>query len=107
MKQIRQVMFDEIKQMATNGPTSEEMEKLRNGLINDEVRGRQSAMFRAQRLAEAALYDNDPNLFNTELERMLKITPEQIKSAVAKYLNTEDRAELDVVPAGQQEAGEE
>ena len=99
VKQIRQVMFDEIRQMATAGPTAEEMEKLRNGLINDEVRGRQSSMFRAQRLAEAALYDGDPNLVNTELERMLKITPEQIKSAVAKYLNTENRAELDVVPA--------
>jgi predicted Zn-dependent peptidase len=99
VKQIRQVMFDEIRQMANKGPTAEEMEKLRNGLINDEVRGRQSSMFRAQRLAEAALYDGDPNLVNTELERMLKITPEQIKSAVAKYLNTENRAELDVVPA--------
>jgi predicted Zn-dependent peptidase len=82
------------------------MEKLRNGLINDEVRGRQSSMFRAQRLAEAALYDGDPNLVNTELERMLKITPEQIKSAVAKYLNTENRAELDVVPA-QEKSDEE
>jgi predicted Zn-dependent peptidase len=106
VKQIRQVMFDELRQMATNGPTTEEMEKLRNGLINDEVRGRQSSMFRAQRLAEAALYDNDPNLVNSELERMLRITPEQIKSAVAKYLNTEDRAELDVVPA-QQNSDEE
>ncbi|MDQ4121268.1 MAG: insulinase family protein [Acidobacteriota bacterium] len=106
VKQIRQVMFDEIKQMATNGPTPEEMEKLRNSLINDEVRGRQSSMFRAQRLAEAALYDGDPNLVNTELERMLRITPEQIKSAVAKYLNTEDRAELDIVPANQNSAEE-
>ena len=106
VKQIRQVMFDEIKQMATAGPSAEEMEKLRNGLINDEVRGRQSSMYRAQRLAEAALYDDDPNLINTELERMLKITPEQIKSAVAKYLNTENRAELDVVPA-QEKSDEE
>lgn len=107
VKQIREVMFNEIRQMAAAGPTPEEMEKLRNGLINDEVRGRQSAMFRAQRLAEAALYDGDPNLFNSELERMLRITPEQIKSAVAKYLNTEDRAELDIVPAGGQTALEE
>ncbi|HEX8267467.1 MAG TPA: pitrilysin family protein [Pyrinomonadaceae bacterium] len=106
VKQIRQVMFDEIKQMATAGPSAEEMEKLRNCLINDEVRGRQSSMYRAQRLAEAALYDDDPNLINTELERMLKITPEQIKSAVAKYLNTENRAELDVVPA-QEKSDEE
>ena len=99
VEQIRSVIFAEIKNMAANGPTPEEMEKLRNQLINDEVRGRQSSLFRAQRLAEAALYDGDPTIVNTELDALLKITSEQIKAVVAKYLNTENRAQLDVVPA--------
>lgn len=100
LNQIRQVITDEIKQIATAGVSADEMQKLRNQLINDEVRARQSSLGRAQTIAEHALYDGDPTLVNTELEKLLRVTPEQIKAAVAKYLNTENRALLDVVPAG-------
>ncbi len=96
---IRQKIMDEINQLATNGPTAEEMEKLRNSLLNDAVRARQSSLFRAQKLAEFALYDDDPNLFNTELERYLSVTPAQIKEAASRYLNVDNRVALDIVPS--------
>jgi zinc protease len=99
VKQIRGQIYEEIKQLATAGPSADEMQKLRNQLINDEVRARQSSLARAQRIAEATLYDGKPALVNTELEELLKITPEQIRDAVAKYLNTDNRAQLDIVPA--------
>jgi predicted Zn-dependent peptidase len=99
LEQIRQSIADEIKELATIGVTEEEMGKLRNQLFNDEVRGRQSTMFRAQRLAEFTLYDGDPNLINTEFEQLMRVTPEEIKAAVAKYLDTDNRANIDIVPA--------
>ncbi|MEP6925665.1 MAG: insulinase family protein, partial [Pyrinomonadaceae bacterium] len=99
LDQIRQSIADEIKELATIGVTEEEMGKLRNQLFNDEVRGRQSTMFRAQRLAEFALYDGDPNLFNTEFEQLMRVTPEDIKNAVAKFLDTDNRSNIDIVPA--------
>jgi len=64
------------------------------------VRMRQSSMSRAQHIAEFALYDGDPTLINTELEELLQISPDQIRNSVSQYLNTENRALLDVVPAG-------
>lgn len=104
---IRDQIFAEIKQMATSGPTEEEMQKLRNSLRNDAVRGRQSSMYRAQRLAEYALYDNDPTLFDTELEQYLRITPDQIRTVVDQYLNIENRVTLHIVPEAIAEADEE
>lgn len=98
IRQIRSQIYTEIKQLATEGPTPDEMKKLHNQLINDEIRLRQSSLSRALRLGEYALYDGDPFLANKELEELLKITPEQIRSAVNKYLNTENRAQLDVIP---------
>ncbi|MCA1628172.1 MAG: insulinase family protein, partial [Acidobacteria bacterium] len=95
---IHRAINDEIKQLATAGPTAEEMEKLRNNLLNDAVRGRQSTMYRAQRLAEYALYDGDPNLFNTELEQYLRVTPAEIKAAAARYLDTDNMTLIEVVP---------
>jgi zinc protease len=97
--QIRQTIMSEIKRLATEGPTAQEMEKLHNSLLNDAVRGRQTSLYRAQRLAEFALYDNDPNLFNTELDRYLNVTAAQIKEAVARYMDTDNRAVLDITPS--------
>lgn len=100
LSQIRKVIMDEIHNLAAHGPTSEEMEKIENQLINDAVRMRQSSMTRAQAIAEFALYDGDAHLINTELEELLAVSAEQIRHAVGTYLNTENRALLDVVPAG-------
>ena len=96
---IRETIMAEIRDLAEHGPTAEEMQKISNQLINDSVRTRQSALSRAQQLAEFALYDGDPTIINREIDELLAITPTQIRDAVRKYLNTDNRALLDVVPA--------
>ena len=104
---IRQQIFEEVKRIASEGPSIEEMEKLRNSLCNDTVRGRQSTMYRAQRLAEFALYDSNPRLFDSELNHYLSVTGEEIKNTVARFLDVENRVVLDIVPAPQEgETGE-
>jgi predicted Zn-dependent peptidase len=96
---IREAIFAEIRAIATTGPSEDEMEKLRNSLSNDAVRGRQSTMYRAQRLAEFMLYDSDPSLFDAELGHYLDVTADDIKNAVAKFVNVENRVVLDIIPA--------
>lgn len=98
---IRNIIMSEIENMAENGPTADEMQKLHNQLLNDNIRFRQSSMSRAQQIAEYALYDGDPTLINQELDDLLAITAEDIKVAASKYLHTENRSLLDVIPAGQ------
>ncbi|MEO6050208.1 MAG: pitrilysin family protein [Pyrinomonadaceae bacterium] len=100
LSKIRETIMNEIQDLAAHGPTSEEMEKIENQLINDSVRMRQSSMSRAQQIAECALYDGNPMLVNTDLDELLAVTAEQIRHAVGVYLNTDNRALLDVVPAG-------
>jgi zinc protease len=95
---IRDQIFDEINRIATAGPTDAEMEKLRNSLCNDAVRGRQSTMYRAQRLAEFALYDSNPRLVDSELDHYLNVTAADIRQAAAKYLDGPNRVALDILP---------
>lgn len=97
LSRIRETIMTQINDLATNGPSAEEMQKLRNQLVNDSIRARQSSMMRAQQISEYTLYDGDPEIINTELDEFLAITGEQIKNAAGKYLNTENRALLDVV----------
>ena len=104
---IRAQIFEEIKRIATDGPSDEEMEKLRNSLCNDAVRGRQSTMYRAQRLAEFALYDSDPKLVDSELEQYLNVSAGDIKNAVAHYIDVDNRVVLDIIPAAGAKHGAE
>ena len=104
---IRRQIFDEIQRIAADGPTEAEMEKLRNSLSNDSVRGRQSTMYRAQRLAEFALYDSDPRLVDSELDHFLNVTAADIKQTTARYLDTTNRVVLDIIPAPAEETEEE
>ena len=104
---IRKQIFDEIRHLAADGPTAAEMEKLRNSLSNDAVRGRQSTMYRAQRLAEFALYDSDPRLVDSELDHYLNVTAADIKHAAATYLDSVNRVVLDIIPAPGAEEAEE
>lgn len=106
VNKIRDQIFDEITRISTDGPSEAEMEKLRNSLCNDAVRGRQSTMYRAQRLAEFALYDSDPRLIDSELDQYLSVTAEDIKRAVASYLDVPNRVVLDIVPAAVAEEAE-
>ena len=107
VSRIREQIFDEIKRIATDGPTEAEMEKLRNSLCNDAVRGRQSTMYRAQRLAEFALYDSDAHLIDSELDHYLAITADDIKNAMANYVDVDNCVVLDIVPAPDADAAED
>lgn len=102
LSQIREIIMAEIRSIAEFGPTPSEMEKIQNQLLNDTIRVRQSSMARAQSIAEFALYDGDPELVNSELDDLLAVTGDQIKEAVAKFLNTENRTLLDVVTTQKQ-----
>lgn len=96
--QIRDSIFREITDLSTRGPSEEEMEKLRNSLFNGAVRSRQSSQYRSQQLAEFALYDGDPELFNTDLQNYLDVTAAQIRDAVSQYLDNDNRVLLEIVP---------
>lgn len=96
---IREQISAEIKRIAADGPSEAEMEKLRNSLCNDAVRGRQSTMYRAQRLAEFALYDSNPRLVDSELDHFLSVTAADIKAAAARFMDLSNRVVLDILPA--------
>ncbi|HET6862156.1 MAG TPA: insulinase family protein [Pyrinomonadaceae bacterium] len=100
---IQKKIFAEIKVLAKEPPSAEEMEKLRNSLSNDTVRGRQSTMYRAQRLAEFTLYDSKPSLIDTEVDQYLSITAQDISDAVSRYVDVENRVVLDIIPAAAEE----
>ena len=54
---------------------------------------------RANEIADNVALFGDPNLINTELDRLLAVTPEQMQRAASKYLTGEAKVVITTLPA--------
>ena len=95
---VEAAMDAEIKKVQGNLISDEEFQKLRNQVENDFVSSNSRIAGIAESLANYHMYFGDTNLINTELDRYLAVTKEQIRDAAKKYYNTNNRVVLYYLP---------
>ncbi|MEY3369048.1 MAG: hypothetical protein RI973_2203 [Bacteroidota bacterium] len=78
--------------------SEEEFQKLRNQVENDFVSSNSTVMGIAESLANYHTYFGDANLVNTEIERYLKVTREDIQRVAKKYFTPSNRVVLYYLP---------
>lgn len=78
--------------------SEEEFQKLRNQVENDFVGGNTKMVGIAENLANYYVYYKDANLINTEIDRFMKVTREDIQKAAQKYLTNQNRVVLYYLP---------
>jgi zinc protease len=83
----------------TQGPTAEEIQRAMAGQELAFVRGLESNLGKAMRLADGAGFHKDPGYFRTEYARSQAVTTDDVKRVANKYL-TEGRVVLSIVPQG-------
>jgi zinc protease len=88
-KEIVSQVQGEIGKIQQEGVSAEELNRARNLFRASRVRSMQTSLSRAQFLARYAVLDNDPDMINTEMERFLAVTPEQVKDVARRYLTPE------------------
>ena len=98
-KAVRKVLDEALQQLATDGPTKAQMDKVLTRLKSHFIFGLESNMSRAKQLANYELYWGNASLLNEELPMFLKVTPEAVRDSVAKYLIPTRRAVVEVHPA--------
>ena len=97
-KDIEDLMDREYKKLKTTMITEKELEKLRNQIENDFINSNSRMKGIAESLANYYIFYNDPNLINTEIDKYLNVTKEEILNAANKYYNKENRVTLYYLP---------
>jgi predicted Zn-dependent peptidase len=78
--------------------SEKEFEKLRNQIENDFVTSNSRVAGIAESLATYHMFFGDANLINTEIDRYLAVTREDIQAAAKKYLVNNNRVTLHYLP---------
>lgn len=75
-----------------------EFQKLKNQIENDFISGNSRVVGVAESLANYHTYFDDANLINTEIDRYMKVTREDIRRVAKKYFNKNNRVVLFYLP---------
>jgi zinc protease len=103
LAEIERVIVEEIRKLATEGPTDDEIERGR-------VQAEAQFMYRLQtvggfggksdQLNAYNVFLKDPGFFDRDLARYHDVTAESLRDAVRRYLASSDRIALSIVPKG-------
>ncbi len=91
-------VLDVVKRVAEQGVTDEELAKAKTQLRLNYLDQRQTATSVATVLAEAEAFGGDATLVNEQVERLEKITVEDVKRVAQKYLEERRLSVLKYVP---------
>jgi zinc protease len=92
----------EVEKVKTELISEKEFQKLRNKVENSFVSGNSRVVGIAESLANYHMYFGDANLINTEIDRYLAVTREDIMAAAKKYYRDDNRVVLYYLPKDQQ-----
>jgi zinc protease len=88
----------EIAKVAANGVTDEELTKAKNGRRANAIFERQQALNTAEALQSATMFLGSPEAINTDLERYMKVTKDDIKRVAQQYLRPDNSTVILIKP---------
>jgi predicted Zn-dependent peptidase len=98
LKDVENAIDKEVLDIQTNLISDQEFEKLRNMVESDFVSSNSTMAGIAETLADYYTYQNNTNLINTELNKYMAVTKEDIKRVAKTYFTTNNRVVLYYLP---------
>ena len=99
---LEKSMDAEVEKVRNELVSEREFQKVRNQIENDFITGNATVEGIAESLADYSMYFGDANLINTEIERYMKVTRQDIMDVANKYLTKENRVVLYYLPKDQE-----
>jgi predicted Zn-dependent peptidase len=102
----------EIERIKNEGVDQSELNKVKNQYrlarfaagSEGEFSSLQTPLGRAMALAEYEMFDGDPSLINSETDRYLSVTPDQIREAARRYFGQVNRSVLFIRPGKEKDS---
>ncbi|MCZ2101726.1 MAG: insulinase family protein [Chitinophagales bacterium] len=98
VQDVEEAISAEIDKVKSYAISDDEFQKLRNQVENDFVTANSRVAGIAESLANYKMYYGDANLINTELDRYLAVTKQDIMNAAKKYYTRTNRVVLHYLP---------
>ena len=89
---------EEVTKLQAGAVTADELQRVRTTARRGAVNVRESALGRAQSLADNAVLYNDPNRINTNPDKISAVTAADVQRVAAKYLQTTNRVVVHTLP---------
>ncbi len=102
VKDLENAIDAEVKKIQDELISEAEYQKLRNQIESDFVNNFSQVSGIAENLATYHMFYGDANLINTEIDRYLAVTREDIQAAARKYLTPTNRVVLHYLPKSQE-----
>lgn len=99
---LEKAMDAEIEKVQKELISEKEFQKIRNQVESNFVQQNSSAVGIAEQLANYHVYYKDANLINTEIDRYMKVTREDLQRVAKQYLTKENRVVLQYLPKSAQ-----
>ena len=91
-----------IQKFLAEGPTADELQKAKNGLELQFLRGLESNLGKANQLISGSIFYGNPAQFRTDYQKTLAVTAADVKRVASLYL-VRPRIVLSVVPKGKKD----
>lgn len=106
-EELEKAMLEQIERVKTEPVPDREFQKLRNQIENNFVTSNSTVQGIAESLADYHVYFGDANLINTEIDRYMSVTKEDLMRVAKKYLSEDNKVTLTYLPKSAQKAPED
>jgi predicted Zn-dependent peptidase len=98
VKELEKAIYEQIEEVMKNGVTDSELTKAKNIQEVESVTANKNTLSKAMSIARYKTYFGDANIINTEIDKYLAVTKEDIKKVAKKYFGTDKRVVLTYTP---------
>lgn len=94
----KKALNEELAKVVKNGVTQEELTKAKNIVEAGSIMSNKNTLSKAMSIARYWAYYDEPGMINTEIDKYLKVTLDDIKRVAKKYLDTDNKIILTYMP---------
>jgi len=101
IERIEALINEEVDKLQNEGVQAKELQKAKNQLRANQIEGRQTVFSKSMELQHYRLYHGDAAEINTDLDRYMAVTIDDIRRVARTYLVPNNRTVVIAVPAGE------